>query len=320
MSAYTLRSVGSWSTTGSPGDPAGKTAGDLLLMFASARLSTETLNAAPAGWTLLLDTSTATKEQLALFGRIATGDANDSVSAHDFWSGTSYNLSQIAAFSGDVWAGGLGSIIAHSVVAGSDNNTANLPHSALTISTAGCLVLVLGTKQKTVASDGASLTDPAWIGSRLGFRNDNGSTAFSVWGYVQQTTAANISAGSWAQSIAESLHYASMVVALKTAPTTTKYLKALAHPSAAGATGVEAVVHSAPGGANYITGTTRYGSTNGLSFEATTEGAGVDERAVLKILADDVGCSGLAVDTVVAVCARNATLATEVIPGIIIEE
>lgn len=216
MAAYTFRAAGTWSTTGSPGDPAGKTAGDLLLMYAGARLSTEAINAAPAGWTLLLDTSATTKEQLALFARIATGDASDTVSAHDFWSGTSTNRCQIAAFSGDVFTGGLDSIVAHSVAAGSATNVADIPHDALTISTADCLVVALGIKQKTATADGATLTDPAWMDTRIGADVGTGSTLFVVWGFEQQTTAANISADSWTQSIAESMHYASMVVALKT--------------------------------------------------------------------------------------------------------
>lgn len=298
MSAYTLRSVGSWSTSGSPGDPEGKAAGDLLLMFASARLSSETINAAPTGWTLLLDTSTTTKEQLALFGRIATGDANDTVSAHDFWSGTSYNLSQIAAFSGDVYDGGLGSIIAHSVVAGSDNNTANLPHSALTISTDDCLVLGLGTKQKTSTADGASLTDPAWIGSRLSFRGSDGSTSLNVWGYVQQTTAGNISSGSWTQSIAESLHYASMVVALKTSAAGGKYVKVLAHSNAASAANVEGVVLNSA--LNTV-----IGEFTGQAFEASLEAG----ESVLLIAATDITPDGATLTTsdTPIVFAYNAT-------------
>lgn len=216
MAAYTFRAAGTWGTAGDPGDPAGKTAGDLLLMITSARLATETLNAAPAGWTLLFDTSTTTKEQLALFGRIATGDANDTVS-HDFWSGTSYNATQIAAFYGDVFSGGLGSIVAHSVAAGTDGSANDIPTSALTISTADTLVIGAGFKQKTATSDGATLTDPAWMNTRIGEKDTSGNASFTVWGFTQQSTAANISASSWTQSIAESADYSSLIVSLKTA-------------------------------------------------------------------------------------------------------
>lgn len=217
MSAYTFRAAGSWSASGSPGGPSGVVAGDLLLMYASARLSSETINAAPSGWTLLFDTSTTDHEQLAIFGRIATADASDTVSAHDFWSGTSYNAAQIAAFYGDVFSGGLGSIVAHSVAQGSTSSTANLPTAALTISTADTLVIGAGIKQKTLTSNGASFTDPAWMTSRIGFVSSNGTASHCVWGYVQQSTAANISADTWTQSVAESLNYASLVISLQTA-------------------------------------------------------------------------------------------------------
>ena len=80
------------------------------------------------------------------------------------------------------------------------------------------------------------------------------------------------------------------ILALKPATTTTKYVKILADSSAASATGVEVVVYNAPAGSNYVTGTTRYGSVNAQAFEASLESG----NAVLKVLASDVGCDGLA--------------------------
>ena len=231
MPSYTFRSAGTTSTAGSPGDPAGKTSGDLLLMKAAARAATETFNGAPTGWTLLKDTSTTTKEQLALMARIATGDANDTVTSYDFWSGTSNNLTQIAAFSGDVYTD-LATIVAHSVVAGSTDDTADLPYSALTITTDNCLVVSLGQKTKTATSDGATLTDPSELGTRINYTITNGTTQYHIWNYSQQTTATNIAGGIWDQSIEESKNYASIVVALKTAAAGALIAKSLLRPFA----------------------------------------------------------------------------------------
>lgn len=106
------------------------------------------------------------------------------------------------------------------------------------------------------------------------------------------------------------------ILALKPATTTTKYVKILADSPAASAAGVEVVVYSAPSGSNYITGTTRYGSVNAQEFEASLESG----SAVLKVLASDVGCDGLAAATTVAALARNTTYTTGMVSATIIEE
>jgi hypothetical protein len=106
------------------------------------------------------------------------------------------------------------------------------------------------------------------------------------------------------------------ILALKPATTTTKYVKLLADSSAASATGVEVVVFNAPAGSNYVSGTTRYGSVNAQEFEASLESG----NAVLKVLASDVGCDGLAAATTVAALARNTTYTTGMVEATIIEE
>ena len=100
-----------------------------------------------------------------------------------------------------------------------------------------------------------------------------------------------------------------------------KKLKISIRPTAAGASGVQGVVFSAPAGSN-MTGTTRYGEFADKTFEAVTEGTGIAERAVLKVPVTDFGGSALAVDDVVAVCVRSpaANLTTGIFPGVIIEE
>lgn len=191
--------------------PTGWQIGDLLLIATCARLSTETL-ATPAGWTLLADTTASTNDSLALYGRVAeSGDTSPSLD----WSGTSSARHQMAAFYGNVYTD-LSTIVAHSAVAGSTSNTANLPNPALTVSTDECLIVAVGKKQKTATSDGATLTSPAGLDNRIGTNVIAGSNLMMVWDYTQQATAANVGASVWTQSIAESLEYASLCVALRT--------------------------------------------------------------------------------------------------------
>lgn len=216
MPSYTFVAAGTISATetAAPGQPAGKAAGHLLLMLSCARAAAGTLNASPAGWTLLAETSSTTDDELALFGRIATNDASDNVS-HDFWAGSTATRCQIAAFSGDVYTD-LSTIVAHSAVSGSSSNTANIPNPAITITTDNCLVIGIGKKAKTTTSDGATFTSPAGLSNRIDSQWQTGTQVGFVWDYTQQTTAANISASVWTQSVAESLNYASVIVALKT--------------------------------------------------------------------------------------------------------
>lgn len=218
MPAYTFVATGVVAVgTGAlaPGQPAGKAAGHLLLLATCARAATETLNAAPSGWTLLLETSSTTNDSLALYGRIATNDANDNVS-HDFWSGSSSADAQIAAFSGDVYTD-LATIVAHSAVVGSSGNVADIPNPALTVTTADTLIVGVGKKSKTTTSNSATITSPAGLSNRIGLTWNNGTVVGLVWDYTQQTIATNIGASIWDQSVEESAPYASLIVALRSA-------------------------------------------------------------------------------------------------------
>lgn len=95
-----------------------------------------------------------------------------------------------------------------------------------------------------------------------------------------------------------------------------KYVKVLVGPDAASASDIEVVVHSAPSGTDYVTGTTRYGSASGYQFEASLESG----QAVLKVLASTVGCDALDVGATVAAVARNGTYTSGVVSATIIEE
>lgn len=96
----------------------------------------------------------------------------------------------------------------------------------------------------------------------------------------------------------------------------TKKLKVTVHPSAASATGVEGVVFASSAG---IAGA-EVGEFTGKTFEATTEGSGSAERAVLKVPVTDFGGGALNVNDEVVVLVRNGTYTTGLIPATIIEE
>lgn len=99
------------------------------------------------------------------------------------------------------------------------------------------------------------------------------------------------------------------------APATTKYLKLLAHSSAASATSIAGVVFSAPTGGN-ITGTTRYGEFTGAAFEGTLESG----QAVLKVAVADFGGSALTTSDTPVALVRNSTYTTGAVSCTVIEE
>lgn len=204
---YTFVAAGTLSTSGSPGQPAGKSAGDLLICAAAVRSGAETPNAAPAGWQIL-----GSNTRVAVYGRIATNDANDNISSHDFWSGTSSNNAQIAAFSGDVYTD-LNTIVV-SVAYGSGQSN-DIPSGALTLATDNCLVIGIGAKQKSATSDGSTITSPTGLDNRIQLNWANGDVVGFVWDYTIQTTAANIDAGIWDQSVNENAFTGSIILALQ---------------------------------------------------------------------------------------------------------
>jgi hypothetical protein len=208
--AYTLRSVGTAAAgTGalSPGMPSGWQVGDLLLLWAESRDNGQTL-VTPTGWTLL--SPSVHVGWTYLYGRIAVG--GDTAPSIDY-SATPHSRAQIAAFTGSVYTD-LTTIVHASVDrTGSDNG---IPYSALSVSTDNCLVLALGSHNKTTTSDGAVANDLSGF-TRLDRQTDTGTGLLSWWGYVQQTAATNISPVTQTLTgTAESLNSPSIVIALKT--------------------------------------------------------------------------------------------------------
>lgn len=218
---YTFVAAGAQDSTGSPGQPAGKSVGDLLLCYAAARLNSETLNAPPSNgglsWTLL-----ANEGSLALYGKFAedtdtSSGSKDAIVSHDFHSGTSLSRSQIACFSGDVWDGLITEIVHASFGTTFGSGTADIPNIAATATIDQQLAIGMGKKAKTTTSNGATLTSPSGLSNRIGDSWLNGTNLGYVWDYTQQTTASAIGASVWDQSVEENNYGASLIVFLKTA-------------------------------------------------------------------------------------------------------
>jgi hypothetical protein len=206
---YTLRGVGAMSVSGTgditPALPSGWLNGDLGLAIAASR-SVETITT-PSGWTLLAAGSSGVP---ALYGRIMQGG---DVAPTFVFSGTTRHVAQVASFSGDVYTD-LATIVAHSTPR-TEGSGADFPYDALSITTDNCLVLIVGQKTKTNATNGATINDEAGF-TELGESGEDGTRFFLVWNYVQQTTATNIAAGAWDFTGAtESLTRRGFTVALK---------------------------------------------------------------------------------------------------------
>jgi len=197
MTAYTFRQAGAWAhtTTGTVTPTLGTEsthwdAGNLALAFVMTRLGTETVTA-PGGWTLL---ATSTTGNVNLYGRILQAGDTDPVFT---LSGTTAHDAQIAIFSGDVWSP-VSTIVAHSAVL-TDTSVSDFRYTGLTITTDDCLVLICGQKVKTATSNGTTVdAEPGF--TEIGETGIAGTQVFAVWNYVQQTTAANITAGTWSQT------------------------------------------------------------------------------------------------------------------------
>ena len=210
MPAYTHVYTSSWSGTGSPAlgtEGVDWSPGYLALAYISTRTNTEVITAA-AGWTELELTS---EGAAGLYGRVLqTGDTTPVFT----FSGGSARACQIAIFSGSVYTD-LASIVAATAVR-TGASSATMPYEALTVPTNDCLVIIFGKKSKSTTSNGGTPSaEPGF--TEIGSRGVDGLAVSAVWNYVQQTTAANISAGDWTWSVTETAQSSGFTVALKTA-------------------------------------------------------------------------------------------------------
>jgi hypothetical protein len=212
--SYTVGTPGTIATSANssamtvdiPGTPA---AGTVLMMPTWTRGVSATLTV--TDWTEIA-TQTA-NGSLKLLCRIASGsDSDPSVD----WEGVvTASGAVIIPLTGDEWTS-CADIAAHSAVSGSTGTNISVP--ALTISTADTLVLACGRKNKTVTSDGATVTTGAQFTEITGTESSvNGTASVFACGYVQQTTATNITSETWTVSgSAENLGLNGFTVSLKT--------------------------------------------------------------------------------------------------------
>lgn len=199
--------------------PSSWSAGNLLLLATAPRGgSAETLTT-PSGWTVL-KTFTDSGGSIVLLGRIAqAGDTGPTIS----WSGTSHAWAKMAAWSGDIYTD-LTTIVDNSNQASAgSSDLLNVP--SLTVGVNDTLVIGISRKNKTTTSNGATVTFAGGF-TTLGSGSFTGSRQTYAWGYIQQTTAANISSTDWTVSISEANTRTGITVSLKSSSATPTFTSA----------------------------------------------------------------------------------------------
>lgn len=164
-----------------PAFPAALVVGDLLVTLASIRNSgTGTVNT-PTGWTVM-----ATSGNVTLLGRrYVSGDvaplvtfAGGAANADTFAQTAAFRRAELAPLTSAVQLNG---------------SAQNVAYPAITVSVAGCVVLLASWKQ----DDWTSVAPVAGFAEIGEVSATTGSDAGQVWDYVIQTVAANIAAGSF---------------------------------------------------------------------------------------------------------------------------
>ncbi len=197
-----------------PGAPAGVSVGDLLLLSLVGRDNTQTAPA-PTGWTLISPTLPVSWNYL--YARIADGTALDTPTGL-LYTGSTRSQAQISAFTGGQYTD-LSTIVTNSVSQYLPGTQVSILYSnGLTIAPANCLVIALGTKNKTVTSNGTTIN--ALSGFTPIVANGtvvNGTDISQWWGYQIQTSPTNIAA-SLTQTLTgttETLQYTSLLIAIQ---------------------------------------------------------------------------------------------------------
>lgn len=220
MPAYTFRSVGAidYDTNVNPltpGAPAGKAAGDLLLLYTVQRTAAQTLTSLAPDWVQLYFDN-AVNFSIAIWARIADGAAADTPSPT--WTGTTGDCAAfIEAYSGDVHTD-LATIIAHggALEVGSDLSVLRLP--TLTITTANTLVIAFTVKLKSATSDDCTtITAAGGLTKRLQHIRAGAAAMMLASASAQQTTATNYDGSNFTRDgTDESLSSSGVVISLKT--------------------------------------------------------------------------------------------------------
>lgn len=213
MSGYTLNNAGAVVVgTGALSPTCTRAAGNLLLLNIIQRDNTETLTTTPSGFTLLSPQTNVGWNYL--YGRIADGSATDLPTVQ--YSSTGKAKAAMASFSGSVYKD-LNSIVHAAIDKHTPATQTSILYDALTIALGNCLVICVGSKNKTATSDGTTVNDLAGT-TRLARDTQNGNDISLWWGYVQQTAATNMaSATQTLTGTTETLQYTSLYIALKSA-------------------------------------------------------------------------------------------------------
>lgn len=217
--AYAAPTVGTAAsgTSVTAGTPASVTAGKLLLLAILCRNNNDTF-VKPA-WATVDLAPNVNLTWAALYARIATGDAGDTIPAMSS-SGTNQCVAQCAAFGGDVYTDL--ATISHAAIDQAGNlaspNQNNIQYSALTPTLNATMLIALGGHNKTTTSNGATLTGSDVTGfTEMGQSSPNGSSLSFWWGYLQQSTAAAFAGAIQTRTgTSEALQQESLVIALRT--------------------------------------------------------------------------------------------------------
>lgn len=191
----------------SPSLPSGIEAGDLLLVYATIRNSGTGTVTVPGGWHALV-----THGNTALLGRYALGGGEDTAPTIAFASGVANatTLAHMVAFRGT------SRLLASVALASSTQlnaSAADVAFAARTVTEDDCAILALGWKQ----DDGTSVAPPAGFTEMFDSPSSLGDDAFIMGAYQIQTTATNISAGSFTVTGGASAISRGMVVVLTNA-------------------------------------------------------------------------------------------------------
>lgn len=197
MTAFTFRAVGTVATNTdssalSPGAPAGKAVGDLLILVTGNRASSQTITT-PTGW--FLAGGPSSNGSIRVYVRIADGSADDTPSPD--WSGTAASYAYIVAYSGGGYPGDIRTIV---VKQNGEGNNAQHPGAALcSILRDNCMLFSATQKNKTATSnDATTLTVPATGGMTRRTQTVMAGTALSfACADVQQTTATDFDGTDW---------------------------------------------------------------------------------------------------------------------------
>ena len=189
----------------------GYSVGDLLLVGTAEGPGTDTI-ADPAGWTRLSPNNRA--RQLVLFGKLAASTADTLPTVQ--WSSSTSNHAWIIAMA----YSGAPATLTGIVDASGDNESTNTQNiggvfGTVTPAQSNDLVIRIGVKNKTSASNGTTFTPPANFTS-IAQQAPNSLAACGVWEEWIQTTATAVpssaSVGSLADATAQA--FESVVVCL----------------------------------------------------------------------------------------------------------